>query len=123
MSPRRSRYPLRRSGTTHRAKLLNEGEARLRPECAVDIGDQHATDACFGFRGHDPFGQPGHDRAEIMSGREMPSGRKEHLSIPEPVGGAVDERLIGDTGPVVAGNERFLDEPKDGEKQSSESYL
>jgi hypothetical protein len=33
------------------------------------------------------------------------------------MGSAVDERLVGDAGPVISGHQRFLDEPEDREER------
>ena len=96
--------PITRSPTPKPTELtepLDELEAGARPVRAVDIGDQHAANVHLRLGGVDPVGQTRHDRAQVLAGGQVARRREEHLAVAKPVGGAVDERLVRDPGPVV----------------------
>ena len=110
-------HPLGPSGPTERRQPLDELEPGGRPVGAVDVGDQHAPDAGLRLGARDAVREPGDDLPEVLAVGKVARGCEEHLAVPQPMAGRVDERLVGDPGPVVAGAEQLLDQPEDGEER------
>jgi hypothetical protein len=87
---------------------LNQFQPGGRPESPVDVGDQQTRDAGFGFGGSDPFAQAGDDGSQVLTARQVPSGREESLTVDHTMGGRVDNALVAELGPVVPGSQGRL---------------
>jgi hypothetical protein len=99
------------------AQPLDEVAAGLRPVGPIDIGDQDAADARRDLSRLDALGQAGDDFAEFLAGREVAGRGEEHLPVAKTMDGSVDQRLVGNPGPVAGIDEDLLDEPEHGEER------
>jgi hypothetical protein len=96
--------------------LLDKFKPGTRAVGAVNVGNQGTTSANLRFTALNAFTQTRYDLGQFLSLGEVPRGREERLGVYPAVGCRVNDTLICEASPVLAGHQALLHYPEDPQK-------